>query len=181
MGAEAEPLEAEAAEVEPVAVEPAAFEPAVAASAGGGQSAVEPAAAVLDVARAGGWETVSLDLSGVEDKAAFMDRCARDLALPDWFGRNWDALADCLADLSWAPPARGRLFVVSHWAAYARTAPRDWRIAQEVLRDTVTHWRASPTPVGVLLDLDPDTAPEDPDPDSQPAPGPGPGPGPGLG
>ncbi len=41
---------------------------------------------------------VPLDLDGVTDKAGLTDRCARALALPDWFGRNWDALADSLSD-----------------------------------------------------------------------------------
>ena len=38
------------------------------------------------------------------DKVAFLDACAIGLALPPWFGRNWDALADCLADLALPPP-----------------------------------------------------------------------------
>lgn len=81
---------------------------------------------LADVLAAAGWSQVRLDLTGVTDKPAFMDRCARALGLPDWFGRNWDALADCLGDLSWAPPARGRLLVVTGWRDFARAAPRDW-------------------------------------------------------
>ena len=40
-----------------------------------------------------------LDTTGTRDKAAFLSRCATDLALPTWFGHNWDALADALRDL----------------------------------------------------------------------------------
>jgi len=36
-------------------------------------------------------------------RVAFYDAIARELRLPDWFGRNLDALRDVLADLSWLP------------------------------------------------------------------------------
>ncbi|MFF0108527.1 barstar family protein [Streptomyces hirsutus] len=45
-----------------------------------------------------GWLVVALDLDGATDKTGLLDRCARALDLPGWFGRNRDALADSLAD-----------------------------------------------------------------------------------
>lgn len=108
---------------------------------------------VLDAVRAAGWDTVELDLTGVRDKAAFLTVCARSLALPPWFGHNWDALADCLRDLSWARPAPARLLLVSHWQPYARTAPEEWRTAQDILAEAVAHWRERATPLSVLLAL----------------------------
>ena len=38
-------------------------------------------------------------VSGGDDKAGVLDAFATDLGLPDWFGRNWDALVDALRDL----------------------------------------------------------------------------------
>ncbi|WP_419249171.1 barstar family protein [Streptomyces luteogriseus] len=76
-----------------------------------------------------------LDLGGVTDKAGLMDRCARDLALPDWFGRNWDALADCLADPTVWPEgaaAKGLLIVVRDWQRYATTRAKEWETLREV-------------------------------------------------
>ncbi|WP_179878785.1 MULTISPECIES: barstar family protein [unclassified Streptomyces] len=81
---------------------------------------------------------VVLDLDGVTDKAGLMDRCARDLALPDWFGRNWDALADCLADPDlWPEEAgeRGLLVVVQGWRGYAETRPDEWQVAEEIFAE----------------------------------------------
>ncbi|WP_217141075.1 barstar family protein [Streptomyces sp. AC627_RSS907] len=81
---------------------------------------------------------VTLDLDGVTDKAGLMDRCVRDLALPDWFGRNWDALADSLADPSvWPEGAadRGLLLVVRGWRAYADARPDEWAVAEEVFAE----------------------------------------------
>jgi len=37
------------------------------------------------------------------DKMAALDAIAAALSFPDWFGRNLDALYDCLTDLSWLP------------------------------------------------------------------------------
>jgi hypothetical protein len=81
---------------------------------------------------------VALDLDGVTGKAALMDRAVRALALPDWFGRNWDALADSLSDHTvWPEGAveRGLLIVVRGWRPYAEARPEEWRTAEEVLTE----------------------------------------------
>ncbi|WP_328388657.1 barstar family protein [Streptomyces sp. NBC_00400] len=108
-------------------------------------------AQALDAARDAGWTGTSLDLEGVADKAAFMDRCARALRLPDWFGRNWDALADCLTDLSWCPADRGRLLVVTGWQGYAAASPDEWSIVEGVLADAVGYWRDTDTGLAVIM------------------------------
>ena len=72
---------------------------------------------------------LTLDLDGVTDKAGLMDRCARDLELPDWFGRNWDALADSLTDLRALPESGALLLVVRNWQPYAKARPEEWEIA----------------------------------------------------
>jgi hypothetical protein len=42
-----------------------------------------------------------LDLARVDLRQPVFDAFAGALGFPDWFGRNWDALEDCLSDLSW--------------------------------------------------------------------------------
>ncbi|WEO98594.1 barstar family protein [Streptomyces sp. FXJ1.172] len=87
-----------------------------------------------------GRHLVTLDLDGVTDKASLMDRAARALTLPDWFGRNWDALADSLGDHTvWPPGAveQGMLIVVRGWQPYAEARPEEWRTAQEVFTEAV--------------------------------------------
>ena len=44
-----------------------------------------------------------LDGSRARTLDAFFSLCADSLEFPDYFGRNWLALKDCLADLEWLP------------------------------------------------------------------------------
>ncbi|MCQ4080131.1 barstar family protein [Streptomyces sp. RB6PN25] len=94
---------------------------------------------------------VVLDLDGVTDKAAFMDRCARSLRFPEWFGRNWDALLDCLTDPDWMQGRGGRILRISGWQDYAAAAPEQWRTALAVFRDAAGRWSQTPTPLRVEL------------------------------
>ncbi|MDX3381725.1 barstar family protein [Streptomyces niveiscabiei] len=72
---------------------------------------------------------IVIDLDGVTDKAGLMDRFAEGLRLPDWFGRNWDALTDVLRD------QEERRVVVRDWRPYAKARPDEWEIALEIFEE----------------------------------------------
>jgi RNAse (barnase) inhibitor barstar len=40
------------------------------------------------------------------NRSSLFQALAEQLKLPIYFGRNWDALSDCLRDLSWIKPRR---------------------------------------------------------------------------
>ena len=67
---------------------------------------------VLEAAAAAGFDVARIDLRGAAGRDALLERVARALAFPDWFGGNWDALEDCLADLSWRE-AHGHVLLLS--------------------------------------------------------------------
>jgi RNAse (barnase) inhibitor barstar len=77
-----------------------------------------------------------------------MDRCAVEFSLPSYFGHNWDALQDCLNDLSWVPTASGYLVVYDHWQD---ADPSLHGTLVDVFTSAVAHWRTTPTPMAVLL------------------------------
>jgi hypothetical protein len=57
---------------------------------------VSDAASVVEAARGS-----RLDLARIDAGSTVFEAIAKALDFPDWFGGNWDALEDCLGDLSW--------------------------------------------------------------------------------
>ncbi|MFC9296528.1 barstar family protein [Streptomyces sp. NPDC057011] len=113
----------------------------------------QPLAPALAAAEEAGWTTVRLDLDGVRSKAELMERCGEALRLPEWFGGNWDALADALRDLSWLPDAAGRLVAVTSWRVFAAVRPAEWSTLREVLEGTVDFWREQEGAPGLTVVL----------------------------
>jgi hypothetical protein len=62
---------------------------------------VERSDEVLDATRGASPRLTRISLAGVLEKNELLARLARGLHFPAWFGGNWDALEDCLTDLSW--------------------------------------------------------------------------------
>jgi hypothetical protein len=94
-----------------------------------------------------------LDLEGVRDKDAFLERCADVFRLPGYFGGNWDALHEALRDLA----GEGSPGAVVHWrngAALARHAPEAAGTALEILRDVAMYWGSSGRTFAVIVARD---------------------------
>jgi len=70
-----------------------------------------------------GWRFARLDGRQIASKAAFVAAFAAALDFPAYFGHNWDALADSVRDLSWAPAERGYLVLYEDAGVFAAAAP----------------------------------------------------------
>jgi RNAse (barnase) inhibitor barstar len=77
---------------------------------------------------------LTIDAAGVHDKAGFMTLLARVLALPDYFGANWDALEECMADMQAAGTAPKHL-ILRNTAALNGADPRVLPSFAEIVRD----------------------------------------------
>ena len=96
-----------------------------------------------------------ISLAGASDKEALLDAWSLALGFPDWFGRNWDALEDCLGDLSWRPGA-GHVVLIERFDALAKD---DLGVLTDVLRSSAESWASRRRPFfAVFIDPDRSTA-----------------------
>ncbi|MFC3716251.1 barstar family protein [Luteimonas soli] len=105
-----------------------------------------------EIARESGFAVAAIDLAGCRDKDEVLDRFAAALRFPDWFGRNWDALADCLGDLSWWP-AEGYLLLLDRVDAWRAAEAGQFTTLLEILDAAAATWSAQRVPFWTLVPL----------------------------
>ncbi|SCG45816.1 barstar family protein [Micromonospora halophytica] len=93
--------------------------------------------------------------AGARTRAELFTRLAETLDLPGYFGRNWDALADCLLDLVEAGPLT--LTVEDADQLLGDEPPAQLAALLDVFGDAWSHGRH---PVRVVLRTGPERLPE---------------------
>lgn len=109
-------------------------------------------AALVEAATALGLVVLPIDCTLVGDRDAGLARMAQALRFPEWFGANWDALQDCLGDLSWLP-GPGYLLLLDHTGGWREGDPDDFAILLDVLETAAADWAARGVPFWALLPL----------------------------
>lgn len=61
----------------------------------------------------------------IRDKAGLLDALAAAFSFPSYFGKNWDALLDCLRSLPDELPAGGYVLAVRNSASFLSASPKD--------------------------------------------------------
>lgn len=82
-----------------------------------------------------GFALFEMDLSEAHSKGAALAAVAEAVGAPEWFGNNWDALADALGDLSWRP-APGYVLVLRD----VSLGGADEDTLNGILLETVAYW-----------------------------------------
>lgn len=93
-----------------------------------GSKAGEPGTLVVRVPR------------GIRSKEKLFAVMADKLRLPRYFGWNWDALEECLRDLSWLPPTQGVTIV--HDDLPFGAGGQNRAVYLSLLRGVLGHWNA---------------------------------------
>ncbi|WP_414940537.1 barstar family protein [Amycolatopsis sp. cmx-11-51] len=95
-------------------------------------SAAEKSEAEKAVAR--GAHPHPIDGRKTTDKASTLDAIAEALSFPGYFGKNLDALYDCLTDLSWLPPGE-HVLIWSESSVLRERDPKAYLAVRSVLSD----------------------------------------------
>ena len=94
---------------------------------------------------------VDVDLAHCHDKRTLLAACQLAFSLPEWFGHNWDALADSLSDLSWLP-AQGYLVILQHSRRLETQAHETFATFIDILDEARDTWGTRGVPMQVVLE-----------------------------
>jgi RNAse (barnase) inhibitor barstar len=122
---------------------------AVAADAGVRDWAGAPEA-IKTAASAASLRCAVIDLNGLGGKTQLLSALGKGLKLPEHFGNNWDALADCLEDDDWLGN-HGIAIVLRHAAAYRKTYRVDWDTLTDILSEAAEYWQERHKPFWVFV------------------------------
>ncbi|MFN0018469.1 MAG: barstar family protein [Pirellulaceae bacterium] len=78
--------------------------------------------------------------ASVRSKQRLLRILANQLQFPSYFGNNWDALEECLRDLSWLPAGN---IVIHHCDMPLPPGSPDRKIYLQILESASTYWAES--------------------------------------
>ena len=108
-------------------------------------------------ARDAGLRAFRIDLAGCADKRTLLMRLAAQLDFPSGRGRNWDALADALRDLSWLP-GKGYALLFNDAGTLQAAHPDDFATLLDILTEASDSWTEASVPFWAFLELPGDDA-----------------------
>lgn len=91
-----------------------------------------------------------IDIGHAHDKADFLKLVANAMDFPSWFGHNWDALADCLKDLSWLS-GRGWVLVLEKAKHMGAGHGSEFKEAMALMEEVADYWRTQERPFWTLI------------------------------
>ena len=110
---------------------------------------------LLMAAEASGFGIFRINLAHAADKAQLLATIGATMEFPDWFGHNFDALADCLNDLSWAP-ADGYLVMLEHCDGIHGLAEDDFVAVLQIFEQAAAEWREQAIPFWCFVEMQAD-------------------------
>ena len=105
---------------------------------------------IAEAAEAAGLAVIRIDIGHAHDKKDFLNDVSKAMKFPDWFGGNWDALADCLKDLSWLQ-AKGWVVILEKSKHFCAGHRHEFEEAMDVMAEAAANWRGRGKPFWTLI------------------------------
>jgi RNAse (barnase) inhibitor barstar len=106
---------------------------------------------ILEAARKLHFATLRAELSTSRTMPEVLAKLGKDLAFPDWYGGNLDALFDCLSDPAWNP-GQGLVLMISGIDHLRLANPEAFATLIDVLQAAIETRRDAGMPFWLLLD-----------------------------
>lgn len=107
---------------------------------------------LVAAAEQNGFAVFRVELAYVQDKGELLKAVGAAMDFPEWYGHNWDALLDCLADLGWRP-AEGYVVILEHCDGIHGRAEADFVQALQVFEAAANEWREQGIPFWCFADM----------------------------
>lgn len=111
---------------------------------------VGDARALGGAAAAAGLMVVYADIGHAHNKKEYLEQLSKAMRFPEWFGGNWDALADCLKDLSWLQ-AKGWVVILERSKHFCGGHGHEFKEAMAVMAEASEYWRGEGKPFWTLI------------------------------
>lgn len=112
-------------------------------------------APIVAAAEANGYAAFRVDLAKSDDKDQMLATIGKALDFPDWFGHNFDALADCLGDMNWRP-AEGYLVMLEHCDGIHSKAETEFVTTLQIFQQAAEDWREQGIAFWCLVEMQAD-------------------------
>ncbi|MFA6030468.1 MAG: barstar family protein [Elusimicrobiota bacterium] len=104
------------------------------------------AARLRAAAEGRGWRCVRIQGSAARDKDSLLEAFAKVVPLPDYFGRNWDALEECLREPDILGKGPGCLIEVSDFPLVERGLGAEAPAFLSLMTDLSAQWSRETPP-----------------------------------
>ncbi len=102
----------------------------------------------LEVAKQSQFQVFHLEGQTITSRDRYFQMMADLFQFPDYFGNNWDAVADCLTDFSWE---EGDRIIVVYSNCQGFCKGNDWVIAMKIWTNTIEFWQQQGVMLSVIL------------------------------
>jgi RNAse (barnase) inhibitor barstar len=105
---------------------------------------------IVAAAQAAGLRAYKIDLAKARGKLGLFDGLSKALKFPAHFGKNWDALNDCLTDLAWLDDT-GWVLILVNGKSFAAKYQADFDMALELFYGVAACWQEDGKPFWVIV------------------------------